>query len=165
MNKNLIPSPSDLITAPRLERWKTISHSKTTRLQGEVTGHPTLHDQRIITSPLLAVNEAEKWARTSSRFYALGEPAFRQPTELEVARYKKRLSELSKRELYHQLYELSDYPTIARVVARRSTTTKLDGRSILAMMEAAHPIDLTSMTEAECELIDQLRVRRDGLAF
>ncbi|WP_371170032.1 DUF6634 family protein [Aliiroseovarius sp. 2305UL8-7] len=165
MNDSLNPSPSNLAIAPRLERWRTVTDRNSTRLRGEVTGHPILFDQRIVTSPLLALDQDKKWARTISRYYVLGEPAVSEPSSSKVAHYKKRLAEASPRVLHHQHYQLSDYPAIARVMARRTTATKLDGRSILAVMETAHPTDLAALNEDERTLLNQLRVKRDGLAF
>ncbi|MQY44454.1 hypothetical protein GG681_17560 [Epibacterium sp. SM1969] len=172
MTNNITPSRADLDQAPRLECWRVISGLEATWLRGEVTGHPILHDQRINTSPLLALNKENKWARTRSRFYVLGEPAFKPPTELERARYKKRLAEhkrrlvdLSKCDFPHGLYQLSNYPTIARIVVRRSVAMKLDGRTILAVVKGAHPSDLAAMTEDEREFLDLLRVRENGVVF
>lgn len=129
-------------------------------------GHPILDDQRIITSPLLVLDSNKQWARTTSRFYVLGEPAYRQPSELEVARrLLQRQCGQSRREIMHQLHVLSDFPNIARVIARRTTATRLDGRAILAVMETAHPIEMAALDDAEKRLLNQLKAKRDGMLF
>ncbi len=168
MNSRFNPTSADLAIAPRLERWSTIQDSRSSRLRGEVTGHPILDDQRIITSPLLVLDSNKQWARTTSRFYALGKPAYRQPTELEVARRRRLLQRQcgqSSREIMHQLYVLSDFPNIARVIARRTTATRLNGRAILAVMETAHPIEMAALDDAEKCLLNQLKAKRDGMLF
>lgn len=168
MSSNLEPNLTELIIAPRLERWTQIRGSKSTRLRGEVTGHPVLDDQRIFTSPLLVLDRNKQWARTTSRFYVLGEPAYRQPTELDVARCRRQLQEHRERlaeEKSVQLYTLSDTPKIARVVARRSAAKELDGRAILTIMETAHPIEMAALDDAEKCLLNQLKAKRDGMLF
>lgn len=120
MNSKFNPTSADLAIAPRLERWAQIRDSKSTRLRGEVTGHPVLDDQRIFTSPLLVLDRCKQWARTTSRFYVLGEPAYRQPTELEIVRRRRQLQDHRERlveEQPAQLHTLSDTPNIARAVA------------------------------------------------
>jgi len=52
---------------------------------------------------------------------------------------------------------------IARIVARRSTATKLDGRSVLEAVRNAHPIELAAMTEEEHKLINRLEEKQYGL--
>lgn len=168
MNSKFNPTSSDLAIAPRLERWSTIQVSRSSRLRGDVTGHPILDDQRIITSPLVVLDSNMQWARTTSRFYVLGEPAHSQPTELEVARRHRLLQRQcgqSCGETMHQLYVLSDFPNIARVAARRTTATRLDGRAILAIMETAHSKEIAELNDAEICLLNQLMVKRDGMLF
>ena len=166
MNSKFNPTSADLANAPRLERWAKIRDSRSTRLRGEVTGHPVLDDQRIFTSPLLVLDHCKQWARTTSRFYVLGEPAYRQPTELEIARRRRQLQQYRERfaqEDFNQLYEPSDFPNIARVVARRLDAPKLDGRTILTIMATAHPIEKAALEDAERRLLSQLKERRDGV--
>ena len=166
--KNLEPNSTELAIAPRLELWTQIRGSKFTRLRGEVTGHPVLDDQRIFTSPLLVLDRNKLWARTTSRFYVLGKPAYRPPTELDVARRRRQLQKYSERlaeEKSVKLYTLSDTPNIARAVARRSTATELEGRTILAIMETAHPIEMAALDDAENCLLNQLKARWYGKLF
>jgi hypothetical protein len=168
MNSNFNPTSADLAIAPRLERWAQIRDSRSTRLRGEVTGHPILDDQRILTSPLLVLDCCKQWARTMSRFYVLGEPAYRQPTELEIARRRRQLQDHRERlvaEQPAQLHRLSDTPNIARAVARHTAATELGGRAILAIMEAAHPIEMAALDDAEKCLPEQLKAKRDGILF
>jgi hypothetical protein len=110
----------------------------------------------------------KQWARTTSRFYVLGEPAYRQPTELDIAHRRRQLQEHRERlaeEKSVQLYTLSDTPNIARAVARRSTATELEGRAILTIMETAHPIELAALDDVEKCLPNQLKAKRDGMLF
>ncbi|MCG7572530.1 hypothetical protein MHM39_03030 [Phaeobacter sp. CNT1-3] len=168
MSRKFNPTPADLAIAPRLERWAQIRDSKSTRLRGEVIGHPVLDDQQIFTSPLLVLDRCKQWARTKSRFYVLGEPAYRQPTELEIARRRRQLQDHRKglvEEQPAQLHTLSDTPNIARAVARRTAATELDGRAILAIMETAHPIEMAALDDAEKCLLNQLKAKRDGMLF
>ena len=168
MNSKFNPTSADLAIAPRLERWEQIRDSRSTRLRGEVTGHQVLDDQRIFTSPLLVLDRCKQWARTTSRFYVLGEPAYRQPTELEIARRRRQLQDHRERlveEQPVQLHTLSDTPNIARAVARHTAATELDGCAILAIMESAHPIEMAALEDAEKCLLNQLKAKRDGMLF
>ena len=66
------PSRSDLATAPVIDLWRPAPRILLA-LAGTVTGHPILRDGRpTITSQLFAYDEAAGWARTWSRYYALG---------------------------------------------------------------------------------------------
>ncbi|ATF19462.1 DUF6634 family protein [Phaeobacter gallaeciensis] len=168
MNSKFNPTSEDLAIAPRLERWAKIRNSRSTRLRGEVTGHPDLDDQRIFTSPLLVLDRCKQWARTTSRFYVLGEPAYKQPTELEIARRRRQLQDHREQLVEEnpvQFYTLSDAPNIARAVARHTAATKLSGRAILAIMETAHPIEMAALDDAEKYLLNHLKVQRDGMLF
>lgn len=68
------PDARTLGTAPRLEGWIETLYPGTLQLAlaGRVTGHPTLGDRRILTSPIIA--RGAGWIRTESRFYVLGAP-------------------------------------------------------------------------------------------
>jgi len=66
------PSPEDLATAPLLDRWRLqVTFLGELVLEGAVTGHPTLDDTFITTSPLIALDPDSRWARTVSRWYRL----------------------------------------------------------------------------------------------
>jgi hypothetical protein len=68
-----IPKRSDLESAPRLDEWCAILIAGELALIGTVRGHPDIPDGRTITtSALLAFDMKGGWARTFSRFYALG---------------------------------------------------------------------------------------------
>ena len=68
-------SATDLDGAPVLDLYCP-ALGQSHRLIGTVAGHPHLRDQRtIVTSELFVIDRAAGWARTWSRFYALGRPA------------------------------------------------------------------------------------------
>ncbi|MGA0613337.1 DUF6634 family protein [Paracoccus sp. KR1-242] len=69
------PTGADLINAPVIDHWRPLrSGSHTIALWGNVSGHPLLGRDTATTSPLLAINVQAGWARTKSRWYALGRP-------------------------------------------------------------------------------------------
>ncbi|SFY44313.1 hypothetical protein SAMN04244548_04928 [Paracoccus pantotrophus] len=79
------PSALDLANAPVLDCWRPlISHRGDLILFGMVSGHPKLGDNQITTSQLIAINTAQGWARTVSRWYRLAR-SFAE-YEAEVAR-------------------------------------------------------------------------------
>lgn len=62
----------ELEDAPRLENWSIVTRPATA-LKGVLTGHPLLGDRRqVVTSEVYAIDASARWARTFSRFYALG---------------------------------------------------------------------------------------------
>lgn len=62
----------ELEGAPRLDNWTVVTRT-VMALQGTVTEHPLLGSRpRVVTSEVYAVDGRAKWARTLSRFYALG---------------------------------------------------------------------------------------------
>lgn len=65
---------AELEGAPRLEDWSLVTRSAMA-LQGRVIGHPLLGNRHVVTSELFALDRSAGWARTLSRFYALGTPA------------------------------------------------------------------------------------------
>ncbi len=73
-NRGSQPEPGDLDAAPALDRWSVACDGRYFSLCGMVSGHPHLRDGSTMhTSPLLRLNRDERWARTRSRFYLLGE--------------------------------------------------------------------------------------------
>jgi hypothetical protein len=71
------PDATMLAEAPVIEDWYA-DHYPGTRdvcLVGKVTGHPTLGNQIVTTSPLMAIDPQYQWARSHSRFYRLGKRA------------------------------------------------------------------------------------------
>jgi hypothetical protein len=66
------PDTALLRDAPLLRNW-TYTQRSTMTLIGSVYGHPSLLDgRRALTSGLFAIDGNRRWARTFSRFYALG---------------------------------------------------------------------------------------------
>jgi hypothetical protein len=62
----------ELEDAPLLENWSIVTRP-VTALKGLITGHPLLGDRRqVVTSEVYAIDASARWARTLSRFYALG---------------------------------------------------------------------------------------------
>jgi hypothetical protein len=69
------PGRRTLNDAPVLENWKVTVRTEPC-LTGIVHGHPRIQDRRTtITSQLWLLAPKLGYARTLSRFYALGEPA------------------------------------------------------------------------------------------
>jgi len=70
-------STDDLAQAPQLELWVPVRNAfGVLALWGQVTDHPTLGRDDIITSPLVAWAPEHGWARSISRLYRLGQPFF-----------------------------------------------------------------------------------------
>jgi hypothetical protein len=65
------PTPQDLAQAPLLLNWNTIS-VPSVALTGLVLDHPKLGTTRVTTSLVYAMCPDLTWARTLSRYYALG---------------------------------------------------------------------------------------------
>lgn len=71
------PTFEDLAQAPLIDFWVTVSRSSAEIcLLGEVSNHPTLGTDDILTSPIVALNRTEGWGRSLSRWYRLGKPLF-----------------------------------------------------------------------------------------
>lgn len=69
------PTDTELAGAPVLDNW-ALGWRPTQCLAGEVHAHPLQDDRRLIsTSQVFAIDTRGFWARTYSRFYALGRPA------------------------------------------------------------------------------------------
>lgn len=74
------PTPEELAAAPLLEGWSMarVEGDVGLALVGSVTAHPRLGDRpAIVTSELQALDFDRRWARTRSRVYRLGRPAWR----------------------------------------------------------------------------------------
>lgn len=69
------PSFLALESAPFLSGWQ-FCPVNVPGLMGRVTGHPTLGNTSVVTSPLVAIDPLGRWARTRSRWYSL-EPLVR----------------------------------------------------------------------------------------
>ncbi len=79
------PSETDIADAPVLDCWRPlISRRGDLTLWGMVSGHPRLGNNQITTSQLVAIDAAQGWARTVSRWYRLARPFAEY--EAEVAR-------------------------------------------------------------------------------
>lgn len=68
-------SPSQLRTAPLLDRYRPVITSPGVCLTGYVTGHPVLGSRVVVTSQLWWADPKGTWVRTLSRYYRLGTPA------------------------------------------------------------------------------------------
>jgi hypothetical protein len=80
IREDAAPTPVELAAAPRLENWKIALDLGGPVLIGKVMGHPILGGRTIFISPVWAVDpNALAWARTLSRWYALGPPANARP--------------------------------------------------------------------------------------
>lgn len=77
------PRQRDLITAPRLDLWLPVRNKYgVLALWGQVIDHPDFGVDDIVTSPLVAWNPAESWARSINRWYRLGRAFFSLNEEL-----------------------------------------------------------------------------------
>jgi hypothetical protein len=66
------PTAAELENAPLLDGWARIVRPAHC-LAGAVRGHPRLGDRPLIaTTEVFAIDPVRGWARTYSRFYALG---------------------------------------------------------------------------------------------
>ncbi|MFE3836048.1 DUF6634 family protein [Pseudogemmobacter sonorensis] len=80
------PTATDLADAPVLDLWRpVISRYGAVGLWGEVTGHPVLGNDAIVTSRLIALDAEAGWARTASRWYRLGRPFARFEADLAAS--------------------------------------------------------------------------------
>jgi len=68
------PTEQDLSVAPTLNPWRAIQSESEliVRLYGRVKNHPSIYDEYLTTSPLLAIDIEQGWARTKSRWYKIG---------------------------------------------------------------------------------------------
>lgn len=72
------PAPDDYADAPHLANWRShalrLPAGPATVLLGTVAGHPDFSDGTLIaTGRVLAGDEALGWARTTRRYYRLGD--------------------------------------------------------------------------------------------
>ena len=72
------PAPDDYIDAPHLAGWRShalrLPAGPATVLLGTVTGHPDFSDGTLIaTGRVLVGDDARGWARTTRRYYRLGD--------------------------------------------------------------------------------------------
>lgn len=75
LQRDQAPSPAVLKKSPTLEGWK-LSTRPVPCLAGVYLDHPTIPSGYIgVTSELIAIDVGRGFARTRSRFYALGQPA------------------------------------------------------------------------------------------
>lgn len=74
------PSPAELNQAPTLSQWSAILDTEYggAILVGAQDGHPTLRGKFINTSRLCGLDKEGAWARTSTRWYRLGDRANQQ---------------------------------------------------------------------------------------
>jgi len=68
------PGPKDLDDAPVLTGWRLMLDGALLRAAGDLSGHPTISDPFVTTSPVLGFDAGAGWIRTRSRWYRLGEP-------------------------------------------------------------------------------------------
>lgn len=68
------PSDEVLAAAPFLNLWWIRRAGAFYRACGMLSGHPSIEDPYVTTSPIMGLNADEGWMRTRSRFYRLGKP-------------------------------------------------------------------------------------------
>lgn len=66
------PSTEDLDTAPYMDHWRMELWGKELRLYGRCEDHPEIDDPDVTTSPILALDLGEGWARSYTRWYRIG---------------------------------------------------------------------------------------------
>jgi hypothetical protein len=67
-----LPEPGTMSSAPLLHGWGA-SRKPVICLTGKVYGHPRLADGHVaLTSEVFAIDRAQRWVRTMSRYYELG---------------------------------------------------------------------------------------------
>lgn len=101
------PSEAELDEAPTLDRWSNVSYPNedVMRLHGVVTGHPTIDDRTLTTSPLFAVDVDSGLARSRSRWYRLTPnfvPANEHERDAELAALVRCL-DVQRKSLWDQL--------------------------------------------------------------
>ncbi len=79
------PGPTDLKDAPVLNRWWLMPDGILLRAAGDLTGHPTIFDPFVTTSPVLGFDASAGWMRTRSRWYKLGVPDDRHDAAINEA--------------------------------------------------------------------------------
>lgn len=70
---SVAPNADDLTSAPVLDYY-VVAARPCPCLAGNVTGDPLVRSRRVVTSDLWVMAPELGWARTLSRFYALGRP-------------------------------------------------------------------------------------------
>ncbi len=65
---------SELDGAPRIDGWRFCLRPRPA-LVGWASAHPLLGSREVVTSELFAIDRRGGWARTASRFFALGTAA------------------------------------------------------------------------------------------
>lgn len=66
------PTPEELSNAPVLDNWQ-YGDWREVNLLGVGRGHPSLPDGRIYTSPVCVIDLSSGWARTTNRWYVIGD--------------------------------------------------------------------------------------------
>lgn len=79
------PDLTDLKDAPTLSRWWLQSDGSLLRAAGDLTGHPSIFDPFVTTSPVLGFDAGAGWMRTRSRWYKLGMPVDRHDAAIDEA--------------------------------------------------------------------------------
>lgn len=68
------PTAADLTRAPVIDLYRPAQRTATA-LIGVVAGHPSVRNRHVtLTTEVFAIDSDAGWARTWSRFYALGRP-------------------------------------------------------------------------------------------
>ena len=79
------PIVAELAAPPRLEDWSIAIAGGGPVLIGTVARHPILRERTIVTSGVWALDpHGPVWARTLSRWYALGAPAKAAPQSPKI---------------------------------------------------------------------------------
>lgn len=65
------PTHAELDSAPVLDQWRYCERTMVSMV-GNLVGHPRLPDGAVHTTEIWAISLEQGWARTLSRYYALG---------------------------------------------------------------------------------------------
>ena len=84
-----LPSDAELRAAPFLEDWSIVLEPVPC-LVGKVSGHPSVRGPLVRTSPVWAMGTHQAWARTASRYYALGRAAPAEASSVPATGYRGR---------------------------------------------------------------------------
>lgn len=94
------PNAEVLEDAPALAGWWIARGRNHLHARGSVSGHPTIDDPFVTTSPVIGFNIEEGWMRTRSRYYRLGKPmdlgAFKIIEALDLDQAQSELAEIRR---------------------------------------------------------------------
>jgi hypothetical protein len=75
-----VPNPLEIMRAAKLENWESLVRRRgkefVMTIRGDVYRHPEIDDGQNIQTPAVAwFDRRDRWVRTTTRLYVLGQPA------------------------------------------------------------------------------------------